>query len=127
MIERARATGHYAELEVAEMAEGLRGRREASADLILAADAMVYVADLAPVLHEVARVLVPGGLRGVHRRNPWRRRRDPRRRAALRPRRRCVRAAIESAGLKLSQCEDLSARNEDNVPVPGLVVVATKP
>ena len=39
----------------------------------------------------------------------------------------CVRAAIESAGLKLSLCEDLSARNEDNVPVPGLVVVAAKP
>jgi predicted TPR repeat methyltransferase len=127
MIERARATGHYAELEVAEMAEGLRGRREASANLILAADAMVYVADLAPVLHEVARVLVVGGLlaftvethsgdgvilggglRYAHSAG-------------------CVRAAIESAGLKLSQCEDLSARNEDNVPVPGLVVVATKP
>ena len=127
MIERARATGHYAELEVGEMAEGLRGRREASADLILAADAMVYVADLAPILHEVARVLVPGGLvaftvethggdgvilgeglRYAHGAG-------------------CVRAAIESAGLKLSLCEDLSARNEDNVPAPGLVVVAAKP
>lgn len=127
MIERARATGHYAELEVAEMAEGLRGRREASADLILAADAMVYVADLAPVLHEIARVLVAGGLvaftvethggdgvilgeglRYAHGAG-------------------CVRAAIESAGLQLSLCEDLSARNEDNVPAPGLVVVAAKP
>jgi predicted TPR repeat methyltransferase len=38
-----------------------------------------------------------------------------------------VRASVEAAGLNLSQCEDLSARNEDNVPVPGLVVVATKP
>ncbi|HEX5232341.1 MAG TPA: methyltransferase domain-containing protein [Bradyrhizobium sp.] len=127
MIERARATGHYAELEVAEMAEGLRGRREASADLILAADAMVYVADPAPVLHEIARVLVAGGLvaftvethggdgvilgeglRYAHGAG-------------------CVRAAIESAGLQLSLCEDLSARNEDNVPAPGLVVVAAKP
>ena len=33
---------------------------------------------------------------------------------------------VEAAGLELAQCEDLSARNEDNVPVPGLVVVATK-
>jgi predicted TPR repeat methyltransferase len=35
-----------------------------------------------------------------------------------------VRRVIEAAGLKLSQLEDLSARNEDNAPVPGLVVVA---
>ena len=62
MIEKARATGLYAELEVADMLEGLRGRPDASADLILAADAMVYVADLAPVLTEARRVLVAGGL-----------------------------------------------------------------
>ena len=37
-----------------------------------------------------------------------------------------VRASIEAAGLTLSQFEELSARNEDNVPVPGLVVVAAK-
>ena len=127
MIERARATGLYAELEVAEMAEGLRGRPDASADLILAADAMVYVSDLVPVLREVERVLVRGGLLaftvethggdGVILGEGLRYAHS----AA------CVRAAIEAAGLKLSQCEDLSARNEDNVPVPGLVVVATKP
>src|SRR5579871_4410979 len=50
MIERARLTGLYAELEVADMAQGLRGKSDGSADLILAADAMVYVSDLAPVL-----------------------------------------------------------------------------
>ena len=44
------------------MVAGLRGKSDASADLILAADAMVYVADLAPVLGEVTRVLAPGGL-----------------------------------------------------------------
>lgn len=127
MIERARATGLYAELEVAEMAAGLRGRPDASADLVLAADAMVYVADPAPVLREVERVLAPGGLvaftvethggDGVILGNGLRYSHS----AA------CVRAAIEDAGLKLSQCEDLSARNENNVPVPGLVAVATKP
>ena len=50
MIERARATGLYAELEVAEMLEGLRRQPDASADLILAADVMVYVHDLVPLL-----------------------------------------------------------------------------
>ena len=37
-----------------------------------------------------------------------------------------VRAAVDGAGLKLSLLEDRSARNEDNAPVPGLVVVAAK-
>ena len=62
MIEKSRATGHYAELEVADMLQGLRDKPDASADLILAADAMVYVADLVTVLVEAARVLTPGGL-----------------------------------------------------------------
>jgi predicted TPR repeat methyltransferase len=94
---------------------------------------MVYVADLAPVLGEAARVLVAGGtlaftvethagnnggengsgvvlgdgLRYAHS-------------VAY------VRAAIEAAGLKLAHCEESSIRNEANVPVRSLVVVATK-
>ncbi len=126
MIERARATGLYAELEVAEMTQALRGKPDASADLILAADAMVYLSDLAPVSCEARRVLTPGGLlaftaethdgdgvilgeglRYAHGAN-------------------YVRASIEAAGLVLSRCDNLSARNEDNVPAPGLVVVAAK-
>src|SRR3954452_17898503 len=62
MIERARATSLYAELEVADMMQSLRARPDAGADLILAADTMVYVADLPPVLAESRRVLAPGGL-----------------------------------------------------------------
>ena len=101
-------------------------RPDASADLILAADAMVYVADLAPVLAEASRVLASGGLlaftaethggegvvigQGLRYAHA----------AAY------VRAAIEAAGLKLALLEDLSARNEDNAPVPGLVAVAAK-
>jgi predicted TPR repeat methyltransferase len=126
MIERARSTGLYAELEVAEMVEGLRGKADASAELILAADAMVYLSDLSPLLGEAKRVLAPGGvlaftlethggdgvilgkgLRYAHG-------------AAY------VRASIGAAGLSLSRLEDLSARNEDNAPVPGLVVVTAK-
>jgi predicted TPR repeat methyltransferase len=126
MIERARATGLYAQLEVSDMVEGLRGRPDASADLILAADAMVYLSDLAPLLREAARVLAAGGLiaftvethggegvilgeglRYAHAAG-------------------YVRAALGEAGLVLSRLDDLSARNEDNAPVPGLVVVATR-
>jgi predicted TPR repeat methyltransferase len=126
MIEKARSSGLYAELEVSDMLEGLRAKPDASADLILAADAMVYVADLSFVLKEARRVLVAGGLlaftaethdgdgviigeglRYAHGEA-------------------YIRAALASAGLVLSQLENLSARNEDHVPVPGLVVVATK-
>ena len=126
MIERARVTGLYAELEVADMLEGLCGKPDSSANLVLAADAMVYVADLAPVLREAKRVLASGGLlaftaethggdgvtlgeglRYAHGAG-------------------YVRASIANAGLTLSQLDELSARNEDNVAVPGLVVVATK-
>jgi predicted TPR repeat methyltransferase len=127
MIEKSRATGLYAELEVNDMLEALRAKRDASADLILAADAMVYVADLVPLLKEVNRVLAAGGvlaftaethagdgvvigegLRYAHG-------------AAY------VRTSLQTAGLGLSRFEELSARNEDNVPVPGLVVVAARP
>ena len=127
MIEKARETGLYAELEANDMLEGLRTKPDASADLILAADAMVYVADLVPVLKEANRVLAAGGvlaftletyagdgvvigdgLRYAHG-------------VAY------VRTSLQAAGLRLSQFEELSARNEDNVPVPGLVVVAARP
>jgi predicted TPR repeat methyltransferase len=127
MIERARATGLYARLEVTEMVQGLRDTPDASADIVLAADAMVYLSDLAPLLQEVNRVLVPGGvlaftvethggddgvilgegLRYAHSAG-------------------YVRSSIESAGLTLSWLENLSTRNEDNTPVPGLVAVAVK-
>jgi predicted TPR repeat methyltransferase len=126
MIEKARATSLYAELEVDDLLQGLRRKPDASAELVLAADAMVYIADLGPVLAEAKRVLVPGGifafttethdgegvilgegLRYAHAAD-------------------YVRASVEAAGLNLSQLEDRSARNEDNMPVPGLVVVATK-
>ena len=126
MIERSRATGLYAELEVGEMVQGLGGRPDASADLILAADAMVYLSDLAPLLREAARVLAPGGLlaftvethggEGVILGEGLRYAHG----AAY------LRNAIAAAGLALSRLDDLSARNEDNAPVPGLVAVAAK-
>ena len=126
MIEQARAIGLYAELEVDDMLNGLRGKPDASANLILAADAMIYLSDLTPLLCEARRVLAPDGLLaftlethdgdGVILGEGLRYAHG----AAY------LRASVEAAGLALSRLEQLSARNEDHVPVPGLVAVATK-
>jgi predicted TPR repeat methyltransferase len=127
MIEKARATSLYADLEVDDLLQGLRRKPDAGAELILAADAMVYVADLGPVLAEAERVLVAGGVfafttethdgEGVILGEGLRYAHDADH----------VRASVAAAGLSLSQLKDRSARNEDNTPVPGLVVVAAKP
>ena len=126
MIERARATGLYAELDVAEIVEGLARRPDASADLILAADVMVYVHDMAPLLAEVARVLASGGLfaftleshagEGVVLGEGLRYAYS----AAS------VRALIAASGLMLERLEPASSRTESGAQVPGLVAVAAK-
>ncbi|HTO63829.1 MAG TPA: methyltransferase domain-containing protein [Bradyrhizobium sp.] len=127
MIEQARATGLYAELEVADMVAGLAAKPETSADLIMAGDAMVYVSDLAPMLAQARRVLIPdgvvaftlethdgegvilgAGLRYAHAAGH-------------------VREVVQAVGFSLAHLEAASPRTEDNVPVPGLVVVATRP
>jgi predicted TPR repeat methyltransferase len=126
MIEQARAGGLYAVLEVDDMAAALQKQGDASADLILAADAMVYVGDLAPVLDQGQRVLVSGGLlaftvethdgdgvivgeglRTAHSTG-------------------YIRIAIAAAGLSLVHLAPASPRIERGMSVRGLVVVAGK-
>ncbi len=126
MIERARLTGLYSELDVAEIVEGLSRRPDASADLVLAADVMVYVHDMAPLLAEVARVLAPGGLfaltleshsgEGVVLGDGLRYAYS----AAS------VRALVEDAGLMLERLEPAWSRTEGGAQVPGFVAVAAK-
>jgi predicted TPR repeat methyltransferase len=124
MIEQARATGLYAVLEVDDMIEGLRNKSDASAELVLAADALVYVGDLSPVLTQVRRVLTPQGLMAftleTHGED------GVVMGAGLRYSHGAdnVRRAIEAAGLTTVKLEQASPRTEDNEPVRGLVVVA---
>lgn len=126
MIERARAAQVYARLEVADMVQALSHEPAASADLILAADAMVYLGDLAPLLAEAFRVLRQGGLlaftveaqdgegfglgaglRYAHSET-------------------YLRGAITSAGLEPRELTAVATRSDGGVPVPGFVVVAEK-
>jgi predicted TPR repeat methyltransferase len=127
MIEKARASGLYAELEVADMVAGLANKPDASADFVLAADAMVYVADIAPVLAQVHRVLVPGGLFAFTTET------HPGEGVILGEGLRYafaaahVLAALSAAKLGLALLQEASPRDENNAPVSGLVVVASKP
>jgi predicted TPR repeat methyltransferase len=126
MLDQARATGLYAELEVADMVEGLRTKGDASANLVLAADAMCYVGDIAPVLMEGARVLAPGGVFAftleTHRGEGVVLGEGLRYAHAAE----YVRGKILAAGLAVAHLEQASPRNEGNEPVQGLVVVAAK-
>lgn len=126
MVEVARQKDIYRTLAVGDLAGFLGQQAAASADLVVAADVFVYVADLAPSARDSARVLKPGGLlaftvethggEGVVLG------------AGLRyaHAEAVVRAVIADAGLQLLLLEAVSTRNEADRPVPGLVVVAEK-
>jgi predicted TPR repeat methyltransferase len=127
MIDKARATGLYGELKVTDMLEGLRSTPDRGVELVLAADAMVYVADLVPLLQQASRVLTCGGLLAFTLE-----RHDGDGFVMGEGRRYAhsagyVRASIEAAGLVVLQLEQQPIRTERGVPVPGLAIVAEKP
>lgn len=126
MIERARATGLYARLEVTDMLQGLYAEGDASAALILAADAFVYVPELQVLLREAARVLEPQGLlaftaethagKGVILGRGLRYAHSAD----------YLRATIADAGLTLCAIAPASTRTEAGEDVAGLVATASK-
>ena len=126
MIERARSTGLYARLDVADMLQALRAEADASADLVMAADAFVYVPELDDLLKEAARVLRPQGLlaftvethqgEGVILGRALRYAHS----AGY------CRDAIGKAGLTVCAITPVSTRTEASEDVPGLAVTASK-
>ncbi len=126
MIDKARETDLYHRLAIGDMCELLRGEPDASADLIFAADALVYLPDLAPLFREARRVLnaqgllaftvetfagddvtLGAGLRYQHGK------------AYL-----CDQ--LTKASLSRLALSEISTRDESGEPVPGLVAVATR-
>ena len=126
MVERARATGAYATLAAGSLEEALAAADAASYDLVVAADVLVYVGDLAPVLAGAARALRPGGLLGftVQALAGFG--------FALGPDMRFshgrahVSEGLASAGLRALVLDDASTRREKGSAVPGLVVAAER-
>lgn len=127
MIERARANRVYARLAVTDLVQGLANEPPASAELILAADVLIYIQDVAPLLREATRVLRPGGLLAVtaetHAGD------GVVLTAGLRfaQAESYLREELEQASLAVALLQHASARNENQAPLPGVVVVAFKP
>ena len=123
MVEVARATKLYDRLECGELEAFLDREPAMSADLILAADVLVYIGDLAPVFHAVSRVLEPQGLfaftvqRGAE--DSYLVGADLR----FAHGETYVRAATEASGLQIVLLEEASTRRDAGTDVPGLVVV----
>ena len=124
MIAEAERLGLYSALHAGDMHAFLADEADASADLILMADAACYLGELGPVLAQVGRVLRPAGhfaftaethagpgmiltpgLRYAHS-------------AAL------LAALVAASGLSLCHLAPAWARQEHGIPVPGLVAVA---
>ena len=113
-------------MTVDDMQGFLARQNDCSADLVIAADALVYLADLAPLFREVGRVLEPDGLfgftvethagDGVILGEKLRYAHDAGH----------VRAALRAAALAAVTFATASTRREAGAPVPGLVVVARR-
>jgi predicted TPR repeat methyltransferase len=123
MIEKARASGVYEALEVGDLVGWLEAR--AAADLVVAADTLVYLGDLRPVVAAVAGALAAGGLfaftvesgeaaftlgEGLRFRHS-----DAH-----------IREAASVAGLALARLEPASTRREAGGDAPGRVVALAK-
>lgn len=123
MLEKARALGLYAALEAGEMGAALGAMPAGGLDLVIAADALCYVGDLAPIFHAARAALASGGLFAftleTHEGESVLLRETLRYAHAEA----YVRALAQDVGLDVVLLERASTRSEKSVPVPGLVGV----
>ncbi len=113
----------YDRLAEGELGRFLAGQAGGCADLCLAADVLIYVADLGPVLAEIGRVLRPGGLAAFtvqsHDAAGTALGADGRYAHAEAH----IAAAAAAAGLEILTLQSADVRREGGAPVPGRVVV----
>ncbi len=121
MVEKARARGLYDALEVGDLVAVI-GRYAADWDLIVAADVLVYVGALGPVLAAAARALRPGGrlVATLEACEGATFRLQESRRYAHAPA--YVQETAAAVGLTVELLEACSARRDRGAPVPGLLV-----
>ncbi len=127
MIERARLTGLYAELVVAEIVEGLRGRPTRLSRSRARGRRHGLRARHGAVAGRGRARAGTGRHVRLHGRKPCRRRAScSARGCATSTPTDGVRALIDAAGLALERIDAASSRTEKGTQVPGLVVVASK-
>jgi predicted TPR repeat methyltransferase len=126
MLARARARGLYDALHEADIARFL-AVRPGRLDLLLAADVLVYLGDLAPLLAAAARSLAPGGLLACslerHDGEGWVLHRSGRY-AHGAP---YLEKAATGAGLVLLELQPLTLRHEAGRPVEGYLALLQRP
>lgn len=122
MVEKARERAVYDALSVGDVAEALEAS-PAAWDLLVAADVLVYIGDLAPVFAAAAKALVPGGrfAATVERSSEEGFTLGATRRYAHAEA--YIRATAEAAGLGVRLMEPCTPRREKGVGVPGLLFV----
>ena len=126
MIEEARAKELYDALTVGDFAEFLAEQHAAGAsvDLIIAADVFAYIGDGGAVCAAVARVLAPNGLFGFTVETHAGEGAIVGAKMRYQHAPEFVRGAIADAGMAIRRLDAVSTRNENRMPVPGLLVIA---
>jgi predicted TPR repeat methyltransferase len=128
MLEQARRLGVYRELVQADIGEYLSALQR-RVELVVAADVLNYVGELAGVLRDVARVLEPGGLFAFTLELPSDGDAElqllPSLRYAHSPR--YVRGLAAACGLQLDDERAAPIRHEQAAPVAGLYLRLRKP
>jgi predicted TPR repeat methyltransferase len=125
MVDKAQARKVYDALWVGELV-GSMADRPGAFDLVLAADVLVYVGDLAPVMAAAAQTLVAGGRFAFtceRSEGPGFQLHEGRRFAHGEAH---IKDAIVAAGLTLTHLAPHSTRIDRGQPVPGWIVLATK-
>ena len=128
MIERARRHGIYTHLRQGDLREELRETAADSYDCVIANDVFIYVGDISEVIPSTFRVLRPGGALIFSCETAM----DAEGEIVLRRSKRYAHshAYIErlcrQAGFDPIRFEEIELRVENNVPIPGFIVVAER-
>jgi predicted TPR repeat methyltransferase len=126
MVEAARARGIYDDLILGDL-ETVLHAPGSTYELILAADTMIYIGDLAPTFSGVAKRLEPEGfyIFAVESaaEGDWQQTAANRFRHSVA----YLKAEAERAGLAFVDAMECTLRQEASVPVPGLAVALKKP
>lgn len=128
MIERARRHGIYSHLRQGDLREELRETAADSYDCVIANDVFIYVGDISEVIPSTFRVLRPGGALIFSCETAM----DAEGEIVLRRSKRYAHshAYIErlcrQAGFDPIRFEEIELRVENNVPIPGFIVVAER-